>query len=364
MRDTGQSPKDWGGVYDNYGPLYRAFLDKLDDLVCELLDEAGVSYDRTFTWLYDRDDFYWALVRAARAGRTFENPLAELPGFATLRVVVADESAVTAVEEAILSEFAVDHLRGGFNTGTDTGRYEFVRHGVSLDETRAGLAEWRAYEGLVVDICILTILQNAWEDLDGELPYYDERTYPSEAQQLRVDLVEIMRAADERFRQIWPALEQSEERYAQQIRSGKLDAALDGESLRAYLQASETVARLVRIGIDAGLTPDEEFLPSASLLSGTLWLVDRNDLATLLDLDEFLRSAMDRAPMILADLARTSAENGFAPFAFAYSIVDWLLLVLRRADAATVALLAYNDEIENAVNAVIGNPVTRSSDEP
>jgi hypothetical protein len=253
---------------------------------------------------------------------------------------------VTAVEEAILGEFAVDHLRGGFNTGTDTGRYEFVRHGVSLDETRAGLAEWRAYAGLVVDIRILTILQNAWEDLDVKLHYYNERSYPSEAQQLRVDLVEILRAADERFRQIGPTLEQSEERYAEQIRSGQLDAALDGESLRAYLQASETVATLVRIGIDAGLGPGEELLPGAQDLEGTLWLADKNDLETL------------------ADLARTSGENGFAPLAFAYSIVDWLLLVLRRADAATVGLLAYKDEIENAVNAVIGNPVARSSDGP
>jgi hypothetical protein len=30
MRDTGQSPKDGDGVYADYRPLYRAFLDKLD----------------------------------------------------------------------------------------------------------------------------------------------------------------------------------------------------------------------------------------------------------------------------------------------------------------------------------------------
>ena len=104
-------------------------------------------------------------------------------------------------------------------------------------------------------------------------------------------------------------------------------------------------------------------MPDSGNLEGTLWVAKKNGLNTLHDLDEFLWSVMDRAPTILADIGRTSAEAGFVPGAFAYSIVDWLLLVLRRADAATVALLGYRDEIEEAVNAVIGNPVARSSDE-
>src|SRR5438309_2464819 len=301
MRDTGRSPKDWQRVYVDLRPLYKAFLERLDDLVCELLDEAEVSYDQTFTWLYDAGDFFWAIVRAERAGRGLENPLAELPGFATLSIVVADEGAVRAVEETILREFAVDQFRWSFDIVTDAGRYEFVHHGISLDEGRAALTEWHPYEGLVVGVRVLTTLQNAWEDLDTELPYHDERSYPGDVQQLRVDLVDLMRTADEQFHQILTALEKSSERYADQVGSGELDPALDGESLRAYLWRSETVATVIRIGIDAGLRPDDEFVPDSGDLEGTLWLAKKNGLNTLHDLDEFLWSVMDRAPTILAD---------------------------------------------------------------
>jgi hypothetical protein len=51
-----------------------------------------------------------------------------------------------------------------------------------------------------------------------------------------------------------------------------------------------------------------------------------------------------------------SGERGFAPWALPDSIVSWLALVLRRADAGTVALMRFADEIEDALNAIIGNP--------
>jgi hypothetical protein len=64
-------------------------------------------------------------------------------------------------------------------------------------------------------------------------------------------------------------------------------------------------------------------------------------------------------PAILADIAAATKERGFQPWALSDSIVEWLLLVLRRADAETVSLMRYFKPIEDGINAVIGNPVTR-----
>ena len=65
----------------------------------------------------------------------------------------------------------------------------------------------------------------------------------------------------------------------------------------------------------------------------------------------------------MRDIASLSSEAAFLPWAIPDSIVEWLVLVLRRADSETVSFVGYYDEIDDAVNTLIGNPV-RSREAP
>jgi ppGpp synthetase/RelA/SpoT-type nucleotidyltranferase len=57
-----------------------------------------------------------------------------------------------------------------------------------------------------------------------------------------------------------------------------------------------------------------------------------------------------RAPGVIADVARIATDRGFTPYGVRNSILAWLLLVLNRADAETVAVADFYEEIEFALN--------------
>ncbi len=99
-----------------------------------------------------------------------------------------------------------------------------------------------------------------------------------------------------------------------------------------------------------------------SLEQRLLWVLERHGISTLAELDRFLRDTAGRAPGVLAEIARVSSDRGFVPFADDVSIVTWLVLVLHRAGAETVALTSFSEELETALNTLIGNAVPTEGD--
>jgi hypothetical protein len=82
MTDTDRSLREWEDVYEDYRPLYTAFVEKLERVIRDLLYDADVAYEQLWSWTYDSDDFYAFITEQLRAGRDFENPLDDLTGWA------------------------------------------------------------------------------------------------------------------------------------------------------------------------------------------------------------------------------------------------------------------------------------------
>jgi ppGpp synthetase/RelA/SpoT-type nucleotidyltranferase len=352
MTNGVRSPEEWGEIYERVRPTLRAFVDKLETLFDELLE----SYEWCYTWTEHEDSFIDRVYRARRAGVVFESPLQEMLGSAGLGIVVADLSRAQTAAETIERELEVnrDVSLLPSDPGSDS---PFRQYFVSVPSTWAALSEWRPYEGLWVNIDVQTLMQYAWERADTDLPYYWHQSYPAAVREQFAEYSSLLAAADERFDGIWGALERLRSEYEDDVVRGNLDLELSAESLGAYLVASETVSELLRIGIAAGLDPDEEYEPNRVLTEQTLWLLRRGEIETIQQLDDFLQSSIPRAGDVLADIGRLSTEAGFTPKALPDSIVEWLFLVLRRADPETVSLVRFYGEIEDALNILIGNPV-------
>jgi ppGpp synthetase/RelA/SpoT-type nucleotidyltranferase len=358
MTNGDRSLEQWGEIYGRTRPIISAFVDKLEIFFDELLDD----YEWSYTWANSEDDFIARLYRARRLGVTFENPLQELLGFAGLGIVVADlndaDSAAEMIEKELEVNFDISALRT--EDGNDP---PFRQYFVSVPSAWTALTEWRPYEGLWVNVDVQTLLQYASERADNGLPYHWPRSYPPEIQQQIADYSSLVTAADERFNEIRSSILNLQVEYEDGILL--LDPGLNGISLYAYLESSDTVKELVRIGIAAGLKePEPPISGMTRVEQGTLWLLKRGGIETVPQLNEFLQTATPRAHEILAEIARLSIPEGAHPGAGADAIVDWLFVVLRRADAETVSLLRYWDQIENALNTLIGNPVQAREEEP
>jgi putative GTP pyrophosphokinase len=209
MTDTDRSLKEWEDVYQGYRPLYAAFVEKLEGVVRDLLYDADVSYELLWSWTYDSYDFYLFLTQQRRDGRDFENPLDDLTGWAGVGLKVSGRSASVEAIDVIRGAFASEDLAWTPSGPIDTAEYASARYSLALDETRASLPDWKAYEGLRAVLDVRTVIEDAWEDLSDSLPYHYERTYPPEVRELRIQLAELLKAADETFSELSAALPKS-----------------------------------------------------------------------------------------------------------------------------------------------------------
>ena len=61
--------------------------------------------------------------------------------------------------------------------------------------------------------------------------------------------------------------------------------------------------------------------------------------------------------MNTARFLELATDEGYTPWTSREDLVVWLWLVFHRADAHTVALTYFRDELQHGLNTLIGNPV-------
>jgi hypothetical protein len=371
MHEGRRLPEDWAAEYEGVRPTYDAFTDKLEDLLQDLLENEDVSYAWSYTWSMSESTFTHRLYDAHRHDQHFEDPLRELPNLAGVGFVAYDLDGARALGEIVERELAVDEeetispadaATQNLNLASRGQSYAFPRYRVSLSSQRAGLPEWRPYEGLHANVDVQTLLQYVCERAHNDFPYEHAESYPAEAQQAVAQFAASLVAADADLSQVRSVLGELKDRYEEAVVRGDLDLDLNGESLRAYLRTSGRVQALVDTAVDAGLQREDSYvLDRPHLEDGVLWLVRHNGFRTLRAVDEYFGAIMERAPHILGEISRLATEEGYKPWAHADSIVEWLLLVLRRADTETILMLRYRPEIDYALNTLIGNPAAPRS---
>ncbi len=367
-----RSLDDWGAVYERQLPTIEAFVTKLENLLEELVEE----YDWVYSWTVDPGDFIARAYRALRGGISFENPLKELPGYAGACVIIDDRRQGQDVARVIEHEFVVnrdvsvsweeavqdDELERSTAAHLD-GR-PLAHYFVSIHDSWGALTEWRPYTGLWADIWIQTQLQRTLRNSDTSWLYDSHASYPAVVRDMIADMYRLTRSADERNSELRAVIEQLHDQYAHQIARGDLDVELSATAVEAYLEASETVADLVKAGVAAGLRSDDEYVVgSVDAEQGVFWLVRRLGIESIRGLDDFLDGARPRGGDIVGQIGALSTEAGYHPWSLPQSVVEWLLLVLNRADAETVSLMWYYDEVENAINTLIGNPVKTATED-
>ncbi len=369
-----RSSGEWAEVYAEVQPTYQAFTERLDTLLETLLEDEGLSSWSVFSWSLSVDGFEEAIDRSRRAGRAIDDAFADLEDVAGVSIVVYTLGDAARVGELVERELAVEaspsdaEPEGGSAlraVGDVTAfSYPFARYSVTLDENRAALAEWRPFAGLRAEIHVMTLMQYVWNEIDRDmLPYSWSRSYAPQTRAACSRVTTLLEDADEALEDAVRRSDEVVEEYADNLAAG-LDVDLNAPSLAAYLLASDSVAELIRLAEEAGMQHYDEpaVLAPWSLEQRLLWVLERHGISTLADLDRFLRDAADRAPGILGEIARLASDRGYVPFAVSESLVTWLVLVLHRAGAETVALTSYREELDYALNTLIGNAVPTEGD--
>ena len=371
MRSGSRTPEEWGDVYADRKWIYEAFADRLEALLRDLLYDEELGYVETFSWTMTVDSFVSEIYVEAREGTPIDDPFARFGDVAGVTIVTrtkdSSESICALVERELvidddmsLSFVEAEERDPGIVGGGYPGRiyYDFPRLIASLAHDRTALAEWKHFDGLRAEIRIQTVLQRAWQQVDEDvLSYVWDSSYTEEAQQAITRVASSIARADDELLRVGGASREAERGHEISLGTDDLEIALDASALYVYLTESSTVDRLLAVGEDAGLRAAERAVDAWELEQRMLWLFRKSGITTLRELDDLLRSAEERAYELLGSIADIGADDGFVPLATPGSVVTWIILVLTRADADTVALTDFRSSIELALNTVIGNPL-------
>ena len=364
-----RSDREWADFFSEQQGLYEAFADNLERLLETLLYENSIDYSWALAFLRGPD--VEDIKQARRPGLAFDNPLETLR-LAGVTIFVETSAVVPEIVDLVNREFSVD-LAGSLTVDEAAARnarlsdlselaYESPYYLVSLDERRSGLAEWAPFAGLQVRIEVKTELQNAWERIDRDLPFFAATSYPREVRDLLARSALRLSTIDADLAEARHAVFRLLAEYEEAIAAGELELPVNGISLLAYMTTSDLVGSLTELGQNVGLETMPDYAPGwQEIEHGILGLLRRADVHTIGELEDFLKQATPRARETLTELVRVATDQGFTPLAQPESIVEWLWLVLHRADGETISALSYVDEVEYALNTLIGNPTTRAS---
>ena len=373
-----RSDEEWVDFYADQHGIYRAFVGKLEDLLRDLLYEADIAPAWVLQFSEDADDFALALNRARRAGQTFDNPLESSLRAAGVTIAVESPMHAPQVGDLIRREFVVDPAgslsideavaRNELLAGPEGSRsaepaYEFPYYLVSLDERRLDLDEWGRFAGLKVRLEVKTELQDAWQDVADNFPFAEAASYPAEVRDILARSAVAMAAIEDDLVEARNTLSRLDAEFEDAVAAGDLQLPLNGVTLLAYVRSSDLVRSLTELSIDIGFGVTEYEPSWRRVESGLLWLLRSDEAHTLAELEEFLEQARPRARSTFTALLELVSDAGISLWAVPSDLVEWLWVILGRADAETIALLPYRDEIGHALNTLIGNPVSADDHE-
>lgn len=227
--------------YEEERPRYESLTKKLQSLLEELLRAKRLE-----VVLETRTKTVQSFAeKLNRPEKKYDDPLREVTDLSGVRIIVRTLADVPVVASLIAQEFAVDStrsLRKSDQLDDDRFGYLSDHYIVQLKEPRTKLQEWSGLAGLNAELQVRTILQHAWASVQYSLDYKSSYDIPKKLRRRLFRLSALFELADEELNQIGADAKTLSARYSEQVNVTPGDVELNVDSLRAYLEKSQTVA--------------------------------------------------------------------------------------------------------------------------
>lgn len=289
--------------------------------------------------------------KITRPGKSYKDPLQELTDLSGVRIILKKVSTVDKVCDLIIREFEVDEkrsVRRATRLEVDQFGYQSDHLIVKINANRRDLTEWVNLRDLWGEIQVRTALQHAWGSVSRELDYNNSFDMPAELRRKLFRLSALFELADEQFDIIEKNRQELIDSYSEQLKTQTEDIAINVDSLRTYLNDSETVkywtSYIKSLGVKIG---SFGALPRAVKMSYKAGISNLNELDELLNRSKgwgetFLRQYYETAHSEAISQKRLSMDrNGvvtlflIANFPLVFT-VDYLEMELGWGDANIV----------------------------
>lgn len=273
--------------YASDRPLYESYSSKLQSLLTSLLESKDFKYQVVEARAKDVSSFR---DKITRPGKSYSDPLSELPDLCGARIIVYYSDDVAKVAKLIDDEFNVveqemSHQPDAFDA--DRFGYLSVHYVIKLRNNRSSLGEWKFAENFRAEIQIRTVIQHAWSAVSHALQYKQETAIPSNLRRRLFRIAGLFELADEEFVGIRDAKEILAHTIAAAISAGDEDIPVNLASIRELTKNLNITSFMVSQAASAGfvvteIDPEDVVYPEIYDISTKLGMKNISDISDLI----------------------------------------------------------------------------------
>lgn len=282
-------------IIEKYRSLYTQYVTsakRFEGLLSQLLQSERMRIHFLESRAKSVDSF---AAKIARPGKSYTNPLVELPDIIGVRIVLYYLDDVIRLGELLKREFQVieeesSHQPKGYLP--DQFGYLSMHYVVRLNNVRSKLPEWRECTDLHAEIQVRTVLQHAWAAVSHALQYKQEGDVPFDLRRRLFRLAGLFEIADEEFVSIRDTAAKIEKDVKTAFAEGSKELAIDAASIQEFIKQWKPLASIRKyaenLGYNFGPPDDDDFdeEPRQDSLGAVVRHCERLGIKTIGDLEK------------------------------------------------------------------------------
>jgi putative GTP pyrophosphokinase len=240
--------------YASRRPFYEALGVTVKNTIEHLIRSAKIDFLSVTSRAKSSESFMGKVER-----KTYKHPEHEITDFAGIRVITFIESDVPKVCDIVRSAFNVhptESLDKSEELGIDRFGYRSVHFVCDLGEDRSRLPEFAAFDGLVFEIQVRTVLQHAWAEIEHDRNYKFAGVLPSQLRRRLNLLAGILEIVDREFGVLAQEVDNYALEVAKKAGAGNLEIELNSTSLLQYLPEKTRWFEKTKLKISSVITED------------------------------------------------------------------------------------------------------------
>lgn len=235
-------------------PAYEAFALRLKSLLSDLLEVKGTKIH----FIESRAKSIESLSeKISRPGKTYSDPLVEIPDLAGIRIVLYYHDDVPKVGKMIRSEFNIIEEEGTHQPekySPDHFGYISMHYIISLNEARSKLPEWKPFSTLKAEVQVRTVLQHSWAAVSHALQYKHEGDVPVALRRKLFRLAGLFELADDEFVNIREKRDLIVKETRKAIKERSDTVPIDTSTLLEFINSSEEIKHIIEEMKEIGYT--------------------------------------------------------------------------------------------------------------
>jgi putative GTP pyrophosphokinase len=233
MTSTTSDSNELAKIWDEKPEVIRAFLEihpqyeqlcsEVEYILRKRMDEKGIEYSTITSRAKTLKSFTEKISR-----KQYDEPLTEITDLAGARIVYLYKSDLPSIEKIVEAEFQViEKVDKVEEQESDRFGYGALHYSVNLGRKSSG-ARYDDLKGMICEIQVRTVLQDAWAIIDHHLVYKHESDVPRVLKRKLNSISGLFETADDQFDRI--RAEREEYRKDVQSKLGDKDTFLAQET--------------------------------------------------------------------------------------------------------------------------------------